>query len=605
MQCCLMSTEQWLDQTWRQAIAPEPLLTVSEWADQHRVLPSTSAEPGPWRTARTPYLAEIMDCLSTGSPCERVVLVKGAQLGATEAALNWLGYIIHHAPGLALLVMPSLDMARRNTRTRLDPMIEATPALREVIAAPRSRDAYNSAFTKSFPGGVLVMTGANSAAALRSTPARYLALDEVDGFPPDCGGEGDPVALAIARTVTFAGRRKILLTSTPTVAGVSRIEKAFLEGDQRRYNVPCLHCSHMASIEWKNIRWAEGKRAEAYLVCEICGGIMHEHDKPRLLAEGRWIPTAEGDGRTASFHLSALYSPFLTWAEVAIEHGAARNDPPRMQAWQNLVLGEPYEDVAAQPVAVSWLAARAENYENAPQGVSVVTAGVDVQDDRIEAELVGFGLGDESWSLDYRVLYGDPSGQELWEELDTLLREHVRHESGRQLRIRAACIDSGGHHTVAVYNFVRDKQARSIWACKGVSRPSMPPWPRRPARVGKNRVTPLYLIGVDSLKDAFMARLRIDEPGAGFCHFPVGRGFDYYAGLASERPLRKYHKGVARRVWTKAAGARNEPLDCRVLAMAALEGLKTSGLRLNRLSATNSTATRRRSMAEWAAILNG
>ena len=278
--------------------------------------------------------------------------MKGAQLGATEAALNWLGYIIHHAPGLALLVMPSLDMARRNTRTRLDPMIEATQVLREVIATLRSKDAYNSAFTKSFPGGVLVMTGANSAAALRSTPARYLALDEVDGFPPDCGGEGDPVALAIARTVTFAGRRKVRLTSTPTVAGVSRIEKAYLEGDQRHYHVPRLHCGQLAPIEWKNIRWPEGKRAEVSLVCDKCGGIMQEHDKPRLLAEARWQAMAEGDGRTASFHLSALYSPFLTWAEVTIEHGAARNDPPRMQAWQNLMLGEPYEDVAAQPIAV-------------------------------------------------------------------------------------------------------------------------------------------------------------------------------------------------------------------------------------------------------------
>jgi len=597
-------TVAWLDSVWRKAIAPEPRLTVSQWADGHRVLPPTSAEPGRWRTNRTPYLAQVMDCLSTSSPWERVVLMKGAQLGATEAALNWIGYIIHHAPGLALLVMPSLDMARRNTRTRLDPMIEATPVLHDAIAAPRSRDAYNSAFTKSFPGGVLVMTGANSAAALRSTPARYLALDEVDGFPSDCGGEGDPVALAIARTVTFAGRRKILLTSTPTVAGASRIEKAYLEGDQRRYHVPCLHCGHRAPIDWAAIRWPEEKRVEAYLVCDECGGVMHEHDKPRLLAEGQWRATAEGDGRTASFHLSALYSPFLTWAEVAIEHGAARIDPPRMQAWQNLMLGEPYEDVAAQPVAVSWLAARAENYEHAPQGVCVVTAGVDVQDDRVEIELVGFGLGDESWSLDYRVLYGDPSGQELWQELDDLLRERVSHVSGRRLRIRGACIDSGGHHTVEVYNFVRDKQGRSIWACKGASRPSMPPWPRRPVRVGKNRVTPLYLIGVDSLKDALIARLRIEGPGAGFCHFPVGRGLDYYTDLTSERPLRKYHKGVARRVWTKVPGARNEPLDCRVLAMAALEGLKASGLRLSKPS--NGTRSEpRRNIAEWATLLNG
>ncbi len=385
---------------------------------------------------------------------------------------------------------------------------------------------------------------------------------------------------------------------------MSRIEKAYLEGDQHRYQVPCLHGRHMAPIEWKNIRWPEGKRNEAYLVCEECGGIMQEHNKPRLLAKGQWKATAEGDGRTASFHLSALYSPFLTWAEVAIEHGAARNDPPRMQAWQNLMLGEPYEDVAAQPLAVGWLTARVESYDHAPQGVSVV--GLDVQDDRIELELVGFGVGDESWSLDYRVLYGDPSGKELWEELDALLRERVPHESGRQLRIRAACIDSGGHYPVAVYNFVRDKQGRSIWACKGASRHSMPPWPpRRPVRVGRNRVTPLYLIGVDSLKDALVARLRIEEPGVGYCHFPVGRGLDYYAGLTSERPVRKYHKGAARRVWTRIQGVRNEPLDCRILAMAPLEGLKASGLRLARISDAGHKPARRLSMAEWSAVFNG
>jgi phage terminase large subunit GpA-like protein len=214
------------------------------------------------------------------------------------------------------------------------------------------------------------------------------------------------------------------------------------------------------------------------------------------------------------------------------------------RAWQNLMLGEPYEDAAAQPVAVDWLAARAENDEQAPKEVCVVTAG------RLEVELVGFGVGDESWSLDYRVLYGDPSGKDLWEEV-ALLRKPVSHQCGRQFRIRAACIDSGGHHTVAVYNFVRDKQVRSIWACKGASRPSMPPWPRRPVRVGKNRVTPLYLIGVDSLKDAFMARLRIEEPGAGFCHFPVGRGLDYYVGSQARGRYANITK-----VWRAACGRR-------------------------------------------------
>jgi phage terminase large subunit GpA-like protein len=569
----------WLDQTWRAALAPEPALLVSEWADKYRQLPSTSAEPGPWRTSRTPYLAGIMDALSTGAPLERVVLMKGAQLGATECGLNWLGYIVAHAPGLALMVMPSLDMARRNARTRLDPMIEACPVLRERIAAPRSRNAYNSAFVKGFPGGTLVLTGANSAAALRSTPARYLCLDEVDSYPADCGGEGDPVALAIARAQTFKGRRRIFMASTPTVAGVSRIEKAYLEGDQRRFEVACIHCGAFAPIEWKNIRWPEGHREGAELHCEACGGIMHEHDKARLLASGAWRATAPGDQRTASFHISALYSPFLTWAEVAIEHGAARGDPPRLQAWQNLMLGEPYEDVAAQSLPVGELQRRAESWGDcAPAGVVVAVAGVDVQDDRCEVEICGFGLGDESWSLDYQVIYGDPAGAELWQEVDTLLRERVTHASGQSLPIRAACIDSGGHHTQDVYNYVRDKGARSIWATKGSSRPG-PAWPRKPVKVGRTRVTPLYIIGVDTLKDALAARLRIED-GAGRCHFPVGRDATWFAGLTSERPIRRFFKGVARREWTKTQGARNEPLDCRILCMAALEGLKASGLRL-------------------------
>jgi phage terminase large subunit GpA-like protein len=569
----------WLDDTWREALAPEPALKVSEWADRHRILPPTSAEPGSWRTDRVPYLAEIMDALSTGSPYERVVLMKSAQAGGTEVGLNWLAYLVCHAPGLALLVQPSLDMARRNTRTRIDPMIESTPALRERISEPRSRDAYNSAFTKSFPGGMLVMTGANSAAALRSTPARYLMLDEVDGYPVDVDSEGDPVALAVARTVTFRGRRMIFLVSTPTVCGVSRIEKAFLEGDRRRFEVACKHCGSLAPIAWRNIRWPEGKRELAHLVCEACDGAMQEIDKPRLLAGGSWRATADGDGRTASFHISALYSPFVTWAEIAIEHGAARGDPARMQAWQNLSLGEPYEDVAAKPVDLGGLAARAEDYPTAPPEVLVVVAGIDTQDDRVEVEVLGVGLGEETWSLDYRVFVGDPSGPALWSEVDNLLL-HYR-AGARALTIRAACIDSDGHHALRVYEYVRDKGNRSIWAIKGSSTPGMPPWPRKPTRVNKNKI-PLYIIGTDSLKDAFAARLRIETRGPGYCHFPIGRGLDYYAGLTSERPLRKYHNGVARRVWMPVGGARNEPLDTRIYAMAALEGLKASGLRLER-----------------------
>ena len=239
-----------IDLAWRRGIRPEPPIPVSSWADRHRILPPTSAEPGRWRTSRTPYLREVMDALSTASPYERVVLMKGAQTGGSEAGLNWLGYIIQNAPGIAMLVMPSLDMVRRNTTVRIDPLIEATPALRELVASPRSRDAGNSLFRKSFPGGQLVMTGANSAVGLRSTPVRYLFLDEVDGYPGDADGEGDPVDLAIQRTATFRGRRKIYMVSTPTLKGHSRIEAAFEHSDRRFYHVPCLHCGDMAPIRW-------------------------------------------------------------------------------------------------------------------------------------------------------------------------------------------------------------------------------------------------------------------------------------------------------------------------------------------------------------------
>jgi len=298
-----------VDVAWQRGIRPEPQIRVSTWADQNRLLPPTSAEPGRWRTSRTPYLREVMDALSSSSHYERVVLMKGAQVGGTEAGLCWIGYIIQNAPGIAMLVQPSLDMVRRNTAVRIDPMIEAMPVLRDLVSPPRSKDAGNSLFRKSFPGGQLVMTGANSAIGLRSTPVRYLFLDEVDGYPADAGGEGDPVALAVQRTATFKGRRKIYMVSTPTLKNHSRIEAAYLESDQRKFFVPCLHCGDMAPITWARIQWPDKQRREAYLICEKCGGIHFEHDKPKLLSQGEWRKTAEGDGRTAGFHLSALDSP--------------------------------------------------------------------------------------------------------------------------------------------------------------------------------------------------------------------------------------------------------------------------------------------------------
>ena len=572
-----------IDDIWRRAIRPEPQIPVAQWADSHRMLPDTAAEPGRWRTSRTPYLGEIMDALSTGNAYERVVMMKGAQTGGTEAGLNWLGYIIHNAPGLVMLVQPSLDMVRRNTVTRIDPLIGSSPVLRDLVATPRSRDAGNSLFRKSFPGGQLVMTGANSAIGLRSTPVRYLFLDEVDGYPGDADVEGDPVALAIQRTATFKGRRKILMVSTPTLKGYSRIEAAFEESDQRYYHVPCLHCGDMAPITWARIRWPENHREKAHLVCDECGGIHEEHDKTALLKRGQWRPTAEGDGLTAGFHLSALYSPWETWSEIAVEHGKVRKDPPRLQVWVNTKLGESWEDQAGDTVPADPLMARREEWGgDLPDAVAVLTAGVDVQGDRLELQVIGWGKDEESWVVDYRIIWGDPSGPRVWADLDMALQAtYIHPRAVPDLPIRAVCIDTGGHHTKASYEFCRTRLNRRIWAIKGRGGMGVPVWPRRPTRSNKGKI-PLFIVGVDAVKDALFARLKLVEPGPGFVHFSRDRDAEYFRQLTSERVVTRFLKGRPIRSWQpKREGERNEVLDTFVYAMAGLQGLISMGLRLN------------------------
>ena len=571
-----------VDQAWRRGIKPEPQIDVSLWAEQHFVLPPTSAEPGPWRTKRTPYLRDIMAELSTGSDAERIVFMKGAQLGGTSCGLAWIGYVIHNAPGIMMMVQPSIDMVRRNTTTRVDPMIESSPVLNELVAAPRSRDSGNSLFRKSFPGGQLVMTGANSAIGLRSTPVRYLFLDEVDGYPADANNEGDPVALAIQRTATFRGRRKIYMVSTPTLKDHSRIEAAYKESDQRMFFVPCLHCGDMAPIRWARIQWPEGRRYQAFMICEKCGGVHYEHDKPRLFENAEWRATAEGDGRTIGFHLSALYSPWETWAEIALEHGQVKKDPPRLQVWTNTKLAECWEDTGGEVLHADPLMDRRENWgEAVPENVAVLTAGVDLQGDRIEVQIVGWGKDEESWVIDYRVIWGDPSGPRVWNDLDAFLQTSYPHQKLQtKLPIHTVCIDTGGHHTKAAYEFCRTRLARRIWAIKGRGGAGIPVWPRRPSRT-KGKV-PLFMIGVDAVKDALFARLRLNETGAGFVHFGVDRDTEYFRQLISERVVTRFERGRPIRSWQlKRDGERNEALDTFVYAMAALHGLISMGLRLN------------------------
>ena len=582
-----------MDVAFASALKPDPDLTISQWADQYRILSRVSAgEPGRWRTPRTPFLREIMDCLSPASPFTRTVFMKPAQIGGSEVLLNMLGYIIHYAPGPAMLVEPTVELAKRFSRQRIAPLIENTSVLADLVSDPRERDSGNTILAKEFPGGVIVATGANSSVGLRSMPARYLLMDEVDAYPPSASTgaagteEGDPVDLAIRRTATFANRQ-IAMVSTPTIAEVSRIEQAYLESDQRKYYVPCPHCGTFQVLRWAQVKWPDRKPAEAWYECERCHGQVADHHKPEMLEGGQWRAEAPGDGETAGFWLNGLYSPWNTWGQLAKDFLRARKSPERMQTFTNTVLAETFQQAGAMKTDASELLARRQPYRPdlmLPEGVVLITLGADLQADRIEIEIVGWGRDEESWSLAYIVLPGNPAQPDLWDGFDKILSLTFEHPCGQELEIAAGCMDSG-FEPATVQQFCIDRMRRralpKIYPIKGAAG-QRPVWPRMHSKSKDNR--PLWVIGVDPAKEALYARLKITEPGPGYCHFPISDQYDlgYFEQLTAETCRVRYTKGFAHREWTKKAGARNEALDARCYAYAALQSLIAGRFRLNR-----------------------
>jgi len=557
---------------------PDPDLTVSDWADENRILSSvSSSEPGRWKTERTPYLREIMDCLSPHHPCQRVVFMKGAQIGGTECGNNWMGFCICNAPGPMLIVNPTTETAKRTSKMRIDPAIESCPILKEKIKSPRSRDSGNTMLMKEFPGGILILTGANSPIGLRSMPIRYLFMDEVDGFPDEAGTEGDPVDLAVQRTATF-NNRKIFMVSTPTIKDASRIEQAFLEGDQRYYHVPCPKCGHFQVLRWRNLVFDSKDLTEAMYKCEKCGDLWHDYQKEQILKNGKWIATRPTNSGVVSFHLSSLYSPhgWTSWTAIAREFLDSKDDPSRLQVWTNTKLAETWEDMAGQQIDPTTLMVRREKWGTAlPPKVVLLTCGVDVQDNRLELEIVGWGRGEESWSIDYQVLYGDPSTPELWAQLDEVLsRKYVHSKDVADLAVAATCIDSGGHYTDYVINYCHARRLHGVWAIKGVGGVGKPIWPATASK-SNNTKKPVYLIGVNDAKDILMRRLHLtDTSGAGVWHFPQDREQEWFEQITNEVARKKLSKGRLIREWVpRKDGVRTEGLDCRVYAYAALRGL--------------------------------
>jgi phage terminase large subunit GpA-like protein len=572
-------------QAFRAGLTPDPNHTVSTWADSHRMLSQkASAEAGRWRTERTPYLKGIMDEMSPSSPAQRIVFMAGAQVGKSETGNNWLGYVIHHAPGPMLLVQPTVDTAKRFSKQRLAPMIEETPILKERISENTSRDASNSMMAKEFPGGVLIISGANSAAGLRSMPVRYLFLDEIDAYPLDVDGEGDPIQLAEKRTTTFA-RRKVYMCSTPTVKDISRIEREFLKSDQRRYYVPCPHCDHKQWLQWRNLKWDNDDPNTAAYACEECGTLIEERYKTDMLAAGEWVSTAPGDGRTVGFHLSSLYSPlgWKSWSEIVAEFLQAKGDPSLLKTFVNTVLGETWEDEYASKLGAEDLKNRVEFYEAgvAPARALVVTAAVDVQDNRIAVKLVGWGRDEEGWVIDHMEIYGDPGQSKVWAQLDEVILKPVAHELAQPMKVMATAIDSGGHFTNEVYAYCRDRKQHNVFAIKGQSQRGKPPigkatkvdlnWKGRTIKSGAE----VYPVGSDTIKSTIYARLKLNEPGAGYLHFHAELPKDYFDQLCAEKQITRYVKGFPVREWVKKSGARNEALDVMVYNYAALHWLYT------------------------------
>jgi len=512
-----------------------------------------------------------MDAI-TDETVKEVWVQKSAQVGWTEILNNVIGFHVHQDPAPMLLVQPTLEMAESWSKDRLAPMVRDTSVLTERIADPKSRDSGNTLLHKKFAGGHLTVAGANSPSGLASRPIRIVLFDEVDRYPASAGTEGDPISLGRKRTATFWSR-KVLAGSTPTIKGSSRIEAGFESGDQRFYYVPCPHCGEFQRLVWAQVKWPDGQPELAEYVCVHCSALLNEADKADMLALGEWRGSKEFRG-IASFHISELYSPWTTWADMAVAFVEAKRFPETLQTWINTALGETFEERGEQVESVG-LAGRREQYtaQSIPQSVLMLSAGVDVQDDRLEVTVVGYGRDEEMWVVEHAVLRGDPGSDSLWNDLDGFLSRKRETDDGRSLLIEATAIDSGGHFTQQVYGYAARRKSRRIWAIKGAGGFGRLIWPKSAGRAGKTSAQ-VFIVGVDTAKDVLFGRLkRIHEPGAGYIHFPASVDEVYFDQLTAETLIYRMVQGRRVRSYKpRSSGSRTEALDCLVYAYAAFIG---------------------------------
>ncbi len=574
----------------RRGVKPRDLLTVSRWADRHRELKSGTNAPGRWNTALTPYLEEIMDALSEHSPVRQVTFIKSSGVGGTEAMYNWLGYIMHHLQNKDLLVVvPTLELRDRSFNPRLAKMLDESASLAELVSKASRSKSNRGDLLEYGARARIIKAGANSPDSLRSDHLPYVICDEVDAFPWDVGGEGDPMTLIENRQRTYS-RAKTYLVSTPTLAGASRIDQQYQRSDRRRYHVPCPHCHELQHLEFggrdtpHGLKWrtaplldgeevgSDGRKqvTAAWYVCRHCGAEIDEGHKTEMLAAGRWIAERPNIKHHRGYHLNALYAPVglgLGWKKVAQKWLDAQGDTAELKGFVNTYLGEPWKEEGESIEGIS-LISRLEDYRREDLSIAMVTSFTDVQKDRLETTVVGWGAGEEAWVLEHEIHPGDTASPEVWADLGEYLRE-----AGVEL----AGIDSG-YNTSMVYTFCEKRK----WcvATKGVSgtgRPLIEDERKRRQRLRARRKKgqPVEPLGVDQGKALLYARLKLMAAGPGYIHFPRDPSFDdeYFAQLAAEKLVTKIRGTRPIQEWVQTR-PRNEALDCMVgnLAMLRLSG---------------------------------
>jgi len=580
-----------------------PVLNCREWADRYRFLSrESSAQPGKYLSAVAPYQREPMESVNDAS-VHSIVLRWAAQLGKTEVLSNIVGYFMAADPAPILMVQPTVDLGKAWSKERLAPMIRDTPVLHDRVHSPRSRDSDNTLLHKVFVGGNIAIVGANAPTGLAGRPRRVILLDEIDRYPPSAGSEGDPCALAEKRAESF-WNAVLVKTSTPTIKGSSRVDMAWEESDQREWWCPCPRCQGFQVLKWSQVQWPKDLPEEAVYVCELCSAALSDEERRAMVFRGAWR-AGKPHRRVRGYHLTGMATLFRARRgfrnrlhQMAEEFLSARaGGTLRLRVWVNTFLAESWEE-QCERIPPSELMKRSEAYgPKVPAGVLVLTAGCDVQADRLELEVVGWGLGEESWGIQYKVIPGRPDHSSTWQALDTHLQQKWEREDGLELRVVAAGIDYGAW-TDDVLRWTRTRFARGILAVKGS--PIMGAPFISALRRNNRYKAPVMTVGTDQAKALLYSRLQLEPDQPGYCHFPGAQvGYDeaFYSGLTAEELRVTFRRGFAVREWHKTR-ARNEPLDARVYAFAMLRFLNPNWARLaagieKRLAAPSTSAAGR------------